>query len=803
MRVQGQGPLGAQLMLVGEGPGTLESQTGIPFHPKAPAGAELSRYFNGLRLPHRDQCWVTNLVKEWEGGSLKKKQEVTPQDIERDEWELIGEIETAKPQLIVGLGRHSTSWLLQKSIEMGAVHGLLFHVDHSQANWSGYVLPCYHPAAGLHQPDLAACTAYDLDQLAGILKRPQGEWEALCWTAGQLGTYTQIQEGEPFAETVPGEVGMDTEGVPTAPWGVSIAPQPGRGFVLRSLGLALTGHTFPLPTVFHNYIWDQQILETQGIWIQEDRFHDTMLMAYLLGVEPQALKDLALRHLGLDLPEYKDVVGHWVQELTKAGKPKKKQTWVLGTLDDVPKQVAIDYAGADADVTLRLKPILWQKIQAAGLETIYEIDRRMLPVYARMETIGLPVSLDHFAEFGRYLAEELEIRTFILQAEFGDSFNPGSPDQVAAVLFGHLQIPGAKKTPSGKRLSTNDKILQSLKAHPAVQSIIEWREIQKLKGTFVDSLPGYCRPATDGSGVRLHYRLLPTRVVSGRLAAKDPNVLGLPKHSDLGRRFRAGIQTIPGRCLGSWDLNQIELRVLALDSGSAFLRDVFGAEQDLHARTAERIFGVPAAQQDGSLHRLPAKAVNFGIPMGMTEVGLAEQMRKNGYPWPEMTPGHKVFYNQTELQRDQEEICRSWIQATIADWGIGPYLEEKKAQARRYGYVTDRWGRRRYLPSVLSPNKHIREEALRMAQSFPIQAGARGFYKTIVARVWREVIKPLRAEGHYLEPLLDIHDDLLLEFDEQMADWLVPLISSYFDTTFQEAIPITCKAKTGQNWSLL
>lgn len=595
------------------------------------------------------------------------------------------------------------------------------------------------------------------------------------------------------------EIGIDTEGTPKDVWGMSLSVEPGEAEVARCKdhdGLLPFTPIAGCQYIFHNYMWDAQVLAAKGIEIDEDSFHDTMLMAYLLGVEPQALKDLAERHLGRIRKTYEETVGKWVTEYTKAGKPKKKQKLVLQTLDDIPRQQATDYAGGDADDTLSLKPILWAKVQALDLGQIYEIDRKALPLYARMETVGLPIDLPHYQTFGKWLGEDLALRTAELQHEYPD-LNPGSASQVSALLFKHLHLPVTKKTPGGVA-STNDKILQALKGHhPIVEKIIDWREVQKFKTAFVDKIASYTGPGPLGD-LRLFFRLLPTRVVSGRLAAKDPNVLAFPKHSPLGKRFRAGVRAPEGRLLGSWDLNQIELRVLALDSGSTTLIELFNAKGDVHARTAEKIFGVPKADQDDSLHRLPAKAVNFGIPMGMTEVGLAEQMRKNGYPFPELIG---VGSTSPKQRREQEaEVCKSWIEAVIDDWGLEPFIADAHAEARRYGYVSDRWKRKRFLPSILSPNPRIREEAKRQAQAFRPQAGARGFYKTIVVRVWREVIKPLRQSGEYIEPLLDLHDDLMLEFDASLI-WIKPIVEDIFNTTFSEKVPITCKGKVGQAWS--
>lgn len=806
MRVKGEGPLPSHVMFVGEGPGVQESLTGRPFVETAPAGAELTRYCGYGGVPWRDEIYITNLVKEWPLGSLKKKHEVTPEDVARDEWELRLEIQCCKPQIIVALGRHAARWLMGKDVDMESVHGVLF--DCMVGDHLTFVLPVYHPAAGLHQPDLAAKTAYGFARLGEILKTPS--WEALVWKPAPPGVYTDML-GAPGSKglglAIPLVLGVDTEGTPSAPFSFSMSPKLGHAVVEPFTSAA--GYSFikqclekgvgpVLTPVFHNFMWDTQVLEAVNIHVPDDGWHDTMVMAFLLGIEPQALKALAYRHLGMKMLEFDEVATTQELQFGKTGKLLKKTKKIVKALGDIEPGLFRQYAGADADATRGLFPILWDRVQAAGLGAVYEMDRSVLPLYARMESVGLPVDMPHFKLFGEWLDQQLSERTADLQVSWPD-LNPASAKQVSHIMFSHLGLKGGKKTPGGQ-WSTNDKILQAIKdTHPFVGAIIEWRELAKLKGTFVDSLPSYV-----GADQRLRYRLLPTRVVSGRVAAKDPNVLALPKHSELGKRFRAGIRASAGCQLGSWDFNQIELRVLAIDSGSQVLRDIFIQGVDLHTRTAAKIFGVPDDRkaQDDSLHRLPAKTCNFSIIMGTTGIGLAEQMRKNQYPWPELAG--MMGASLKEFRLAQEVVCQGWVDTIIKDWGIAPYISEKHAQARRYGYVTDMWGRRRYLPSVLSPNKQIREGALRQAQSFGPQAGARGIYKQVVAKVWREVIRPLQKEGRYIEPLMDLHDDLLLEFESGLAGLLGPLVKSYFEGTVEGLpIPILCSAKVGERWSQL
>jgi uracil-DNA glycosylase family 4 len=224
MRVKGEGNPHARVFVCGEGPGVVESKTGRPFVETAPAGAELTRYLNGITLPLREDLWITNLVKEWPGGSLTKVKDVTQADIERDEWELHIELQEVYPEIVVCLGRHAARWMLGQDVEMEAIHGLLFHVlychacgrrqlgalpliHHEETCVIGDLVPCYaiaiyHPAAGLHQPEMAARTAYGFAQLSAILKMTEAERMARCWTPKSSGVYT-LAEGNAVCPDLP------------------------------------------------------------------------------------------------------------------------------------------------------------------------------------------------------------------------------------------------------------------------------------------------------------------------------------------------------------------------------------------------------------------------------------------------------------------------------------------------------------------------------------------------------------------------------------------------------------------------
>jgi len=322
-----------------------------------------------------------------------------------------------------------------------------------------------------------------------------------------------------------------------------------------------------------------------------------------------------------------------------------------------------------------------------------------------------------------------------------------------------------------------------------------YREVDKLKGTFVDAVQEKL-----GADNRLRFRIMPTRVISGRPAAKDPNVLALPKHTKLAKRFRAGIRAPEGRLLGSWDFNQIELRVLAGDSGSTFLKHAFEGGLDLHVLTGSEIFGLPPdrAFHDDSLHRLPSKTTNFSIIMGTTGYGLSDQLRGLGYTFPQLQG--QSFPDIKSLYRAQAEVCQSWVDRIIDKWEIKPYIDKQHWHARTYGWVADFWGRRRYLPLAASSDKKLRQEALRQAQAFGPQAGARGIYKQGVAAWWTQCYRPLHKMGHYIEPLLDIHDDLLLEFQEDLGPVLLPWVTHILQTTVAWPVPLVVNGKVGQSW---
>lgn len=417
---------------------------------------------------------------------------------------------------------------------------------------------------------------------------------------------------------------------------------------------------------------------------------------------------------------------------------------------------------------------------------LVETDAKLLPMITRMEDVGLLADLRHFKDLSLYLADlrdqiDAEIR------DMGGPVNPGSSDQVAAWIYGELHGKAKKRTASG-RGSTQDKYLEAAlkdpKTRPAVRDAIERilrrREIDVL-------LTRYAAPMPDllGADGRLHARILYTRTDTGRLAAKDPNVLAFPKHSDLGLLVRHGFIPARGHCLAEWDLDQIEMKIMAIDAKDSRMIAQINSGLDFHRGTASDVIYKKPLDDISKHERFTAKAVNFGILMGITGNGLADQLLKNG-------------------QQTTIPLCDDLISTWMRGYpGCASYIAGKHAEARRNGYVTNWRGRRRYLPAVHSPNEKTAAEAMRQAQATPIQSGATEVFRLWMIEVWPR-IQQMRAEGIYVELLLTVHDALLFELDE----WAYPILDSEIKNALQRAVswcefpvPITCSGSgAGDTW---
>lgn len=641
------------------------------------------------------------------------------------------------------------------------------------------------------------------------------------------------------------------------------------GDVLRRFG-AVLHRTRPRLT-FHSALHDLGMGRALGIPFDGLAFDDTMVQAYLLQIEPQGLKALCTRHCNMKMQSYDELTAEpgqriaadwltclWDMEQTdweeqcheefirltttpyadKKGKvqpgrrlkvdprlPKSplhkavgrclqskdaRKLWgnqvddiqVAGyhrlgsmpepTLDYVPAPVAIHYGCRDSDGTTRVRHQLNPRIDALGLRSVYELELGTYPLLDRMSAIGIKPDLEHFGRLSVRLAQEIDtIRERLVASTESDTFNANSGDQVAEYLFDRLGLDGVKKTSSG-RFSTNDKILEALEKehgneYPVISDIRAYRETYKLKNTFVDRLPDFVRrwPFDD----RIHAVFRTTRVVTGRLAASDPNLLAMPKHGKFAKDFRKGWVPEPGHLLCEWDLSQIELRVLAHLSGDPVLLDAFRTGKDLHASLARRIFGGSLDDHKKGTTRLAAKAINFGIPMGMTNVGLSVELRKNG------------------VQADEDD-AQKWLDETMALYKQVPvYQDQRGAEAARNGFVRCLSGRIRYIGGIRSKEERVRAEAKRFAFSTPIQEGAQMIMKRAETRLYEDILVPYWKDKRWVEPLIQIHDALTLECedDPELARDLNEKMTHVMTTSQPKdfSVPVETSGDMGWNWAEL
>ncbi len=362
------------------------------------------------------------------------------------------------------------------------------------------------------------------------------------------------------------------------------------------------------------------------------------------------------------------------------------------------------------------------------------------------------------------IAAALESRIFMAA---GEEFNINSPKQLGEVLFDKLMLPSGKKTKTG--YSTNAEVLEKLrKYHPIIDDILEYRQVTKLKSTYVDGLI----KSADGEG-RCHTTFKQTGTATGRLSSLNPNLQNIPIRTEMGRRFREYfIAKDASHVLIDADYSQIELRVLAHISGDEHMTAAFMSGDDIHTSTSCRVFGVSPEQVTVEM-RKRAKAINFGILYGMGEFSLADDLK-------------------ISMARAKEYI-KSYLDSYPA---IEKYLEEVAKEAKEQGYVTTMFGRRRYIPEISSPNKNLRNFGERVARNSPIQGSSADIIKIAMINI----DKKLRESGLDAHLLLQVHDELLIECERGCADEVLGILKSEMENAVALTVPLKVEAAIGENW---
>jgi DNA polymerase I len=434
-------------------------------------------------------------------------------------------------------------------------------------------------------------------------------------------------------------------------------------------------------------------------------------------------------------------------------------------------QVALeDDAAAYADATAQMLDVERPELAKREQTSYYaDVEVPLAPILARMELAGIAVDVSELAGLG----SEVEAMAAKLQRQIydfaGEEFNIGSPQQLGNILFGKLQIPGSKKTKTG--WATGVEILAGLAAeYPICALVLEWREVTKLKNTYIDVIP----QLLDKRDGRLHTVFNQTSTATGRLSSTNPNLQNIPVRGDLGRRIRkAFVAKSAGHVLLAADYSQIELRLMAHLSGDAAMRRAFDEGQDIHDFTARQIFNLDAnAHVDGNQRRM-AKSVNFGLLYGMSDFGLAQRL---------------------EIGRQEaREITTAYFARFPS---VSAYIERTIADARRDGYVQTILGRRRYMPGLTSSNYMLRAAAEREATNAPLQGSAADLMKLAMVKIDRR----LRASGYDATMLLQIHDELIFDVAKAHVREVAAFVRDEMEQAIKLSVPLEVTVKTGNNW---
>lgn len=508
-----------------------------------------------------------------------------------------------------------------------------------------------------------------------------------------------------------------------------------------------------------NIKFDLLILKNYGIEISGEVF-DTMLAHYVIEPEGKRSMDLmSAKYLGYEPIHIEELIG-------KKGKNQ-------GNMRDVDVEKVKEYAGEDADITLQLKHILEPQIKEKNVEKVFnEVENPLVKVLMDMEYEGVKVDVDFLKEYSKELDREAKIAEESVYRIAGVRFNLASPKQLGEVLFEKLKLdPKAKKTKTGQYATGEDVLIKLSHQFPIVTDILAFRELTKLKSTYVDALPELINPKTS----RVHTTYGQAVAVTGRLASNNPNLQNIPVRSDRGKEIRkAFIARDKNHVLISADYSQIELRIVAAISGDPNMCEAFRLGKDIHTATAAKVYGVKEEEVTKEM-RYKAKSVNFGIIYGQGAFGLADNL------------GISRTEAKTIIDNYKKEFA-----------GITAYMDSTINFAREKGYVETLMGRKRWLRDINSSNFTVRGFAERNAINSPIQGTAADMIKLAMIKVH----KAIRQEGFKSKMILQVHDELIFDVVRSEADSLKSLILENMQSALQlpHQVPVIAEAGIGENW---
>lgn len=509
--------------------------------------------------------------------------------------------------------------------------------------------------------------------------------------------------------------------------------------------------------IAQNLKYDLIVLKRYGLDIKGPCF-DTMLAHYL--IEPDQ------RH-NMDLLAEKYLNYKPISIETLIGKKGKNQL----SFDTVPLDKATEYAVEDADITLQLKDTLEPKLDEFEVkELFHSLEMPLVHVLSDMEMEGVRIDSPFLNDYSESLAKEIQELEKKIHEEAGSDFNISSPKQMGEVLFDVLKLdPKAKKTRTGQYKTDEETLRKLADEHEIVEHILEYRQVQKLKSTYVDSLPKLVDPTTG----RVHTSFAQAVAATGRLSSNNPNLQNIPIRTDKGREIRkAFIPRDEDHILLAADYSQIELRVIASVSQDAGMMEAFKEGLDIHTATAAKVFGVPLEQVDGDMRR-KAKTVNFGIIYGISAFGLSQ----------------RIGISRTEAK----EIIDSYFEQFP---GIKNYMDDTIDFCRKNGYVKTIMGRRRYIADINSNNRTVVGFAERNAINAPIQGSAADMIKKAMIDIYGY----LENSKFKSKMILQVHDELLFDVPKNELEELRPIIIEKMQNAMSLDVPVIVEAGTGNNW---
>lgn len=516
-----------------------------------------------------------------------------------------------------------------------------------------------------------------------------------------------------------------------------------------------------IPKVLHNAKFDMKVLRRHGIHLR-GLHDDTMILAFVLNKEQIGLKSLARNMLGVEMTPIEDLIGKGRKQITML---------------EVSAEQAGPYAAADADLTLCLAGKLLEELsENATLERLYrEFELPLVPILVDMELTGITLETGSLRDLDEQLTDEIATITQTIYEDAGHEFNIASPKQLSGVLFDELGLPPTRKTSQG--FSTDAQQLERLEErYPIVKRVLQWRELNRLRGTYVEALPLQVHSSTG----RVHTDYNQTAAATGRLSSEQPNLQNIPVRTEQGRQIRAAFvpQSMPDDgvrddvCFVAADYSQIELRVLAHLSEDEGLITAFRNGEDIHAATAAGAYGVSLDDVQPEMRRV-AKMMNFGVIYGLSAHGLS---RRSGM---------------------ERHDAQAFIDAYFERFPrVKQWLDEIKQSTKERGYAETLVGRRRYLPNINARSFQDRSAAERMAVNMPVQGTA----ADVMKRAMIDVADAMREQELRTRMLLQVHDELIFETPEGEVDPLAELLREIMPSALNLTVPLQIEVKRGPNW---